>query len=80
MNTGNVIFNYTGKIDFKIDSSRHTLQPDTYEKARKIIGRNFDVYSLESDWLHMWENTGKPTLQSPDGAFINFCKKRVSKD
>ncbi|VAW42623.1 RepA [hydrothermal vent metagenome] len=75
----NVIFNSKGHGDRRdsLGHNRPTLKTDTIEKAKKIIGRNFDVYALESDWLSMWEKSGKPTLQTPDGAFINFCKKRM---
>jgi len=53
---------------------------ETIEKAKKII-RPFglDIYSLKDDWVHWWRESGEPELRSPDGAFINFCKKRVSK-
>jgi hypothetical protein len=41
--------------------------------------RHFDVYALESEWLNWWEQSGKSELQSPDGAFFNFCKARMDK-
>jgi hypothetical protein len=55
------------------------IKPDTIEKAKRILGRHFDVYALESDWLQWWEQSGKPELQSPDGAFFNFCKQAKGK-
>jgi len=74
---GNVIFSYTGKAIAEYNHNRPTLHPDTIEKARKILGRNYDVYSAEQEWLNFWETSGKQELTSPDGAFINFCKKRM---
>jgi len=54
------------------------LKPDTIENAKKII-RPFglDIYAIESEWLEFWRSSGEPELTSPDGAFINFCKKKI---
>jgi len=61
------------------DQSRPFLQVETIEKAKKILQRfNLDVYALESQWIEYWKNSGEPELKSADGAFINFCKKKVS--
>jgi plasmid replication initiation protein len=60
----------------------HTLPPlksATYEKARQVAPR-YDIYFLEQEWREFWSLSGKPTLQSPDGAFISFCKKRYEKN
>ncbi len=83
MESGNVIFNYK---DYKEaptipvqDKSRPFIKPDTIEKAKRVLGRQFDAYGVESDWLQWWEQSGKPELQSPDGAFFNFCKARMEK-
>lgn len=62
-----------------IDENRPKLKPQTIENAKKILGRKFDVYMIESEWLHFWEMTGRPELTTPDGAFINFCKKQLEK-
>jgi len=53
---------------------------ETIEKAKKII-RPFglDVYALKDDWILWWRESGEQKLNSPDGAFINFCKKRIRK-
>ncbi|TXL19853.1 plasmid replication initiator RepA [Methylococcaceae bacterium HT2] len=79
----NVIFNYKDYQEKKAittkQESRPFIKPDTIEKAKRILGRHFDVYALESDWLQWWEQSGKPELQSPDGAFFNFCKARMEK-
>jgi len=52
-----------------------TLNPATYEKAKKVAqGR--DIYQLEQEWKEYWSLTGKPKFDSPDLAFIGFCKKK----
>jgi len=63
-----------------IDFNRPYLKPETIETAKKII-RNYglDVYALENNWLNWWKDSGEPELKSPDGAFINFCKRKVGK-
>ena len=53
------------------------LSSSTYEKARKVAPQ-IDVYFLESEWIRFWFKTGKPRLKNPDGAFIEFCRKRQS--
>ncbi len=76
----NVVFNQKNYIEAREveGHDRPYLQPDTIEKAKGIVGRNFDIYSVEQDWLEFWINSGKEELRSPDGAFINFCKKRMN--
>lgn len=49
---------------------------ETYERAKKYVPHGEDVYAWEQDWIEHWRNTGCPTLRSPDGAFIAFCKAR----
>lgn len=76
----NVVFsqkNYTEPREIE-DQDRPYLQPDTIEKARAILGRSFDVYAVERDWIEFWRENGREDLRSPDGAFINFCKKRMN--
>lgn len=63
----------SGSIDFPI------LNPETYEKARKVAPQ-FDVYYLEREWHEMWYSKGQEKLLNPDGAFIAFCKKRYAAD
>lgn len=58
-------------------NNRPRLKSRTYETARKFLKRTFDVYALETEWLQFWEMTGCPELKTPDGAFINFCKKKM---
>lgn len=77
---GNVVFSYTGKRDVFMDEEDSIfLKPDTIEKAKKILGRQYDVYALESEWFEFWKASGKPELKTPDGAFINFCKSRIER-
>ncbi len=73
----NVVFSYQGKTDVPSDETRLYLKPETLEKAKAILGRDFDVYAMQGEWLHWWIQSGKPELQRPDGAFINFCKQRM---
>lgn len=49
---------------------------ETYERAKKYIPHGEDVYAWEQDWIDHWHQTGCPTLRSPDGAFVGFCKRR----
>jgi len=79
---GNVIFNYHHYEEPIAVCENHNalIKPETIEKARRILGRTFDVYAIEADWMHWWEQSGKPELQSPDGAFINFCKVRMEQE
>lgn len=78
LEAGNVTFRYQDNVVATYASTRPYLKPQTIENAKNIIGRRFDVYALESEWLHWWEESGSPELHSPDGAFINFCKKRLN--
>lgn len=55
--------------------TRPILQTSTYEKARNAAP-SYDVYFLEQEWIEFWHSMGCPELNSPDGAFIAFCKKR----
>ena len=55
------------------------LSSSAYEKARKVAPQ-IDVYFLESEWIRFWFKTGKPRLKNPDGAFIEFCRKRNGRD
>ena len=79
---GNVFFyfkNYKEKPAIPVqDKPRPFLKLDTIEKAKRVLGRVFDVYVIESDWLQWWEQSGKPELQSPDGAFLGFCKHKLT--
>ena len=54
------------------------LRTDTYLKAKKAAP-GLDVYYLEQEWLDWWHESGEPDLRTPDGAFINFCKKRYAR-
>lgn len=77
----NVVFSFAGNAGaLSKESDRPHLKPDTIEKARKIIGRNYDIYGLETEWLAFWKSSGCPEFASPDGAFIGFCKNRVGND
>jgi len=75
----NVIFYPKGPMAKK-DYSKYdcpTLPPDAIEKGRKILGRDYDVYAIEADWLQFWKDNGKKELKNPTAAFLGFCKQRV---
>jgi hypothetical protein len=59
------------------DDRKILLSPETVEKAKKILGREFDVYVVESEWLKWIE--GKEVAKTTDGAFIGFCKNKIVK-
>jgi len=76
----NVVFTHTGNVvtePRQEENSNLQLKPQTIKNAKKILQQQYDVYALEAEWRAWWESTGKPKLDSPDGAFINFCKKRM---
>jgi len=51
------------------------LDAETYHDA-KTVAPGYDVYFLEQEWHNWWAESGKPSLQDPDKAFIAFCKRR----
>ena len=77
----NVVFHAKNPLQGKYhdDLPRPILKPDTIENAKKLLrASRLDVYALESEWVKWWRDSGEPELTKPDGAFINFCKKKVS--
>ena len=75
----NVVFrnkNWHGEISTVNQDNKMFLSPETIEKAKKILGRELDVYVVESQWLKWIE--GKEMANSSDGAFINFCKNKIA--
>ena len=59
-------------------SDNPLLKTETYERA-KLFAPGLDIYYLEQEWLDFWHGMGKPELNSPDAAFIGFCKRRYEK-
>jgi plasmid replication initiation protein len=51
------------------------LKAATLETARAMMP-GWDIYALEADWRAVWHLSGRPTLRSPDAAFIGWLKKR----
>ncbi len=51
------------------------LKPGTYEIAKKHAP-GWDVYALEADWREWGSQQKDWPPRNPDGAFMNFCKKR----
>jgi plasmid replication initiation protein len=76
----NIVFrnkNWEGEISQSSEDRKILLSPETVEKAKKILGREFDVYVVESEWLKWIE--GKEVAKTTDGAFIGFCKNKIVK-
>ena len=51
------------------------LKAATIEAARTMMP-GWDIYALEADWRDLWFRSGRPSLRSPDAAFIGWLKKR----
>ena len=51
------------------------LDPEVFNKARKAAP-GYDVQALYRDWVAYWREKGSPTLQSPEKAFLGFCRGR----
>jgi plasmid replication initiation protein len=51
------------------------LDPEVFNKARKAAP-GYDVQGLFRDWIGYWRDQGSPTLQSPEKAFLGFCRER----
>lgn len=77
-----VLFKKRGQWQEKANFSANELpplSPETIEKA-KNVAPGLDIYFLEEQWRNHWAATGKPVLDSPQAAFIGFCKKRYLSD
>ncbi len=60
-----------------IEQHKVFLKPQTYENAENILSKHrLDKYAVEAEWLDWIKDKERP--QSPDGAFIGFCKMKVS--
>ncbi len=60
-----------------IEQPKIFLKPQTYENAEKILSKHrLDKYAVEAEWLDWIKDKEAP--QSPDGAFIGFCKMKVT--
>ncbi len=51
------------------------LKAATIEKARALMP-GWDIYALEADWRDVWHRSGRPSLRSPDAAFLGWLRKR----
>jgi plasmid replication initiation protein len=51
------------------------LKAATLETGRAMLP-GWDIYALEADWRDMWERSGRPSLRSPDAAFLGWLRKR----
>lgn len=60
------------QVDFGMRSGGIApLRPDTLEKVRSFM-TGYDIYSVEQEW-RTWAQD-RPLPESPDGAFVAFCK------
>jgi hypothetical protein len=54
------------------------IDDDTWHDAR-LAAPGYDVRYLHDEWISMWVDSGRPTIQFPDKAFIAFCKSRYTR-
>ena len=59
-----------------LPSAGPVLRSLTLEKARGLVGSGCDIYALEAEWRDIWVRSGRPSLRSPDAAFLGWLKKR----
>lgn len=57
-------------------AGRPVLRGDVYERARKAAP-GLDIHGAEAEFWAYWEAKGRKELKSPEGAFINFCKRKA---
>jgi Initiator Replication protein len=57
-------------------AGRPVLRSDVYAKARKAAA-GLDIHNAEHEFWAFWEAKGRKELKSPEGAFINFCKRKA---
>lgn len=80
LDNNTVLFSYTGeRLNDKPKNESPNLQltPHTIENAKAILKGQYDVYALEAEWRE-WSQKKGEVLKNPDGAFINFCKRRIA--
>ncbi len=53
------------------------VSPDALDAARNLM-QGYDVYALEAEWRSWWGKSGRPTLRSPDKAFLGWVRKRAN--
>ncbi len=54
------------------------ILPETFNDAR-IVAPGYDVYGLEQEWREFWVDSGCPKLETPDKAFVGFCRSRAKR-
>lgn len=82
LNEDIVLFQNRGSMSVtKPDSNFRmlSLKPETYQDARKVAP-GYDVHYLEQEWHKWWDDSGRPTLRSPDKAFVAFCNSRYTRN
>ena len=50
------------------------LSEETLQQARQLAPGS-DVYALEAEWRALWMATGRPSLRSPNKAFLGWVRK-----
>jgi hypothetical protein len=61
--------------DRQLDLFAVRLKTSTYERAKQVAS-GWDIYAMEAEWREWGMQQKDWPPQNPDGAFINFCKKR----
>ena len=51
------------------------LKTSTYERAKQLAS-GWDIYAMEAEWREWGMQQKDWPPRNPDGAFLNFCKKR----
>ena len=52
------------------------LTEATLDQAR-ARARSWDIHALEAEWRGVWQRSGRPSLRSPDKAFLGWLEKRL---
>lgn len=66
-----------GRESMKTARSMIALRPDTYDKAQAILhAAGLGLAETEAEW-NEWTRAKGVELETPDGAFIAFCKQKV---
>ena len=61
--------------DRQLDLFEVRLKTSTYEQAKKAAP-GWDIYAMEAEWREWGMQQKDWPPRNPDGAFLNFCKKR----
>jgi Initiator Replication protein len=59
----------------QLDLFEVRLKTSTYERAKQVAP-GWDIYAMEAEWREWGMQQKDWPPRNPDGAFLNFCKKR----